>query len=87
MSLEELIYTVQPVSTTQLPAIGLQSEPPNYSQMPPKLAIPKELWRLVDALWTGDAIREKDVNSNHIYNAYLFVDLLFICKIFVAVRF
>ena len=27
----------------------------------PVLSIPKELWRLVDALWSGDALREKDL--------------------------
>jgi phosphatidylinositol-bisphosphatase len=26
-----------------------------------KLSIPKELWRLVDALWAGNALREKDL--------------------------
>ena len=26
-----------------------------------KLSIPKELWRLVDALWAGNALKEKDL--------------------------
>jgi len=26
-----------------------------------KLSIPKELWRLVDALWSGNALKEKDL--------------------------
>lgn len=26
-----------------------------------KLSIPKELWRIIDALWAGNALREKDL--------------------------
>ena len=26
-----------------------------------ELSIPKELWRLIDALWSGNALREKDL--------------------------
>lgn len=31
-----------------------------------KLSIPKELWRLIDALWTGGAIREKNLFSTDV---------------------
>jgi hypothetical protein len=34
-----------------------------------RLSIPKELWRLVDALWTGNALKEKDLFNSALANA------------------
>ena len=59
VSLEELVYSPQPIRSTELPAVR-ESFTPGAHQTP-KLTVPKELWRLVDALWSGDAIREKDL--------------------------
>ena len=70
MSLQELVHTLQPVSTTVLPVDF--TKPENVSgavgsadslalQKEGKLSIPKELWRLVDALWAGNALKEKDL--------------------------
>jgi phosphatidylinositol-bisphosphatase len=73
MSLQELVYTMQPVATTSLPVhrfaalaeqmaevgdVGML-EPPAGTEG--KLSIPKELWRLVDALWSSNALKEKDL--------------------------
>ena len=62
MSIEELTHTLQPIWTTRLPALDFPNNLQIQVRTSPKLGIPKELWRLVDALWAGDGIREKDVN-------------------------
>ena len=56
----------EPVRGTALPAAALAAgssgaadAPPPAAASGPRLGIPKELWRLVDALWTGGALREK----------------------------
>ena len=65
MSLEELVTLGQPVASTSLPSQqqiqAVQSATSSGSAPANKLSIPKELWRLVDALWTGGALREKDL--------------------------
>lgn len=68
MSLQELVHTLQPVASTALPVdrfaalsagVGaVAAEAPGAEN---KLSIPKELWRLVDALWSGNALKEKDL--------------------------
>ncbi len=66
MSLEELVTLTQPVAETALPT--LSGEEAQFAQQGganasgvAKLSIPKELWRLVDALWASSALREKDL--------------------------
>lgn len=63
VALEELVYLIGPVSATPLPAANpeyyLSAEDSGKERT--KLSIPKELWRLVDALYTGNALREKDL--------------------------
>jgi phosphatidylinositol-bisphosphatase len=65
MAMEELVTLVEPVSTVPLPqadsafyllenAAAIAAE-----ESKTKLSIPKELWRLVDALWSGNALKEK----------------------------
>jgi len=72
MSLDELVMTHEPVRHTALPAhrrggggagddelgLGGGADAPPPQQ---KLGVPKELWRLVDALWNGKALQEKDL--------------------------
>ena len=61
VSLEELVFTIDPIRNTPLPVnIPVMN---NDSEREPvlKQAIPKELWRLIDALWTSGALREKDL--------------------------
>lgn len=70
MAIEELVTLMDPVSTVPLP----QQQPEYYlfdeshpsqkatlaaEEAKTKLSIPKELWRLVDALWSGNALKEK----------------------------
>ena len=68
MLLEELLYTPGPVrETTPIEyRPGKQSEIDESAILSniltdTKLSIPKELWRLVDALWSTGAIREADL--------------------------
>ncbi len=76
MSLEELVHTLEPVYSTKLPALEFPDAIQNFNQSTPKLAIPKELWRLVDALWTGDGIREKDVSvSLNCHICFVFLNI------------
>lgn len=58
MFLEELVNILEPVSTTLLPIDGPGTDDGSNGE---KLSVPKELWRLVDALWSGSALREKDL--------------------------
>ncbi len=62
VSFEELVLTPGPIRSTTIPThqklLGTSFCGSNTS---PPLQIPKELWRLIDALWTGGAIREKDL--------------------------
>jgi phosphatidylinositol-bisphosphatase len=65
MALEELVTTMESVRSTKLPALvsADAEDVPSIrkSAAVPKLSIPKEVWRLVDALWSGDAVRERDL--------------------------
>jgi len=71
MSLEELVMAHEPVRRTYLPAHrrdrrgddddGNVSVPAPEDAPLQKLGIPKELWRLADALWSGKALQEKDL--------------------------
>lgn len=69
MSLQELVHTLQPVSSTSLPVERFAALSPGAAQESTsdragaenKLSIPKELWRLIDALWSGNALKEKDL--------------------------
>ncbi len=84
MSLEDLVQIVEPVSSVPLPAINPESflsdmtanNAPdslllstNNAANDSKLSIPKELWRLVDALWTSNALKEKDLFNSAYANA------------------
>lgn len=63
MTLEELVMAPGPVRRTLLPAHRRAGEDEAAEDRPEaqKLGIPKELWRLVDALWNGKALLEKDL--------------------------
>lgn len=64
MSLEELVTLAQPAATTQLPTLQSADSAAVTQRTAAavnKLSIPKELWRLLDALWSGGALREKDL--------------------------
>ena len=76
MSLEQLVFAVEPVRSIPLPAHvprserlldnGLTAESVAtqvllFTQKSNNLHLPKELWRLVDALWTGNALKERDL--------------------------
>ncbi len=72
MNLEELVQLTQPVSEVPLPAsnpdyffnearTAKSKSSSSAGNDTTKLSIPKELWRLVDALWSGNALREKDL--------------------------
>ncbi len=74
MSLEELVQITDPVSKIPLPAANPESFlPANASERnslkvssgndSAKLSVPKELWRLIDAIWSGNALKEKDLFS------------------------
>lgn len=60
LTLEELVITQQPVRSTPLPA-HQRDDPMPATEPSQKLGIPKEVWRLVDALWSGKALLEKDL--------------------------
>ena len=64
MSLEQLVCALDPVRNIPPPAFdhtqGYDLSQQNKSQPSQQLSIPKELWRLVDALWQG-GMREKDL--------------------------
>lgn len=63
MSLEQLVCALDPVRNIPPPALDpSQANDLNQekSQSIQQLSIPKELWRLVDALWQG-GMREKDL--------------------------
>lgn len=62
MALEELVTLTEPISSVPL----AQNQPDYYlsteingDDAKTKLSVPKELWRLVDALWSGNALKEK----------------------------
>ena len=42
-----------------------QAAAPGMPPPPPPLKLPKELWRLVDTLWSGSAMQEKDLFASH----------------------
>lgn len=69
MSLEQLVCAVQPVRQLPFPGSEQDSFPEAQSQRNsqegniPHMSIPKELWRLVDALFQGGAMQEKDIFS------------------------
>ncbi len=63
MSLEQLVCALDPVRNIPPPAFDhSQGYDLNLAkaQTSQQLSIPKELWRLVDALWQG-GMREKDL--------------------------
>jgi hypothetical protein len=63
MSLEQLVCALDPVRSIPLPALDPSQANDlgqDNSQPAQQLSIPKELWRLVDALWQG-GMREKDL--------------------------
>ena len=52
MSLDQLVCAYQPVRSYPLPATSDEVFPiEQISDDKAKLSIPKELWRLIDALW------------------------------------
>ena len=75
MSLQELVHTLQPVASTPLPVqrfavlsaqmadgdVGMLESPFPAGTEGKQLSVPKELWRLVDALWSSNALKEKDL--------------------------
>lgn len=77
MHLEELVTATAavPVRSTPLPALGQLpgmteaqqqtnnsiSSTASQAAVARGLGVPKELWRLIDALWGGRAMREKDL--------------------------
>lgn len=80
MSLEDLVQILEPVSNVPFPATNPEgflndSATPMVGDLnqannnESKLSIPKELWRLIDALWTGNAMKEKDLFNSAYANA------------------
>lgn len=78
VSLEELVYTLGPIRSTRIPGLirtwddaspatksAESSSAAVSAGSGARLSIPKELWRLVDALWTSGASREKDLFASH----------------------
>jgi phosphatidylinositol-bisphosphatase len=69
MSLEELVYIPGPVRLTSLPSddpsdvdhLFITPDGKPVPPKPPALKIPKEVWRIIDALWKGGALKEKDL--------------------------
>jgi phosphatidylinositol-bisphosphatase len=56
MSLEELVRTPGPVRQTRLPGIETPADDVTHGHHASgRMNIPKELWRLVDALWSASA--------------------------------
>ena len=76
MSLDELVRTLGPVRGTKIP-VTFEKAVQFYSEdfrseceaaraagaEAPMMQIPKEIWRLVDALFSGGALRQKDLFS------------------------
>lgn len=63
MSLEQLVCALDPVRNIPPPALESSQAyevSPDKMQLTQQLSIPKELWRLVDALWQG-GMKEKDL--------------------------
>jgi inositol polyphosphate 5-phosphatase INPP5B/F len=71
MSLEELVQITQPVSEVPFPTVHPDFFLPSGQERgpgkipsgndPTPLSVPKELWRLIDALWSSNALKEKDL--------------------------
>ena len=59
MSLEDLVNATVPVR--QLPLAAPAEALSSLSSETPKLGVPKELWMLIDALWTNNAVRQRDL--------------------------
>ena len=57
MSLAQLVCATEPVRSIPLPSANTSA---NESNQTGQMSIPKELWRLVDALWQG-GMRERDL--------------------------
>ena len=53
-----ILFTPPPTTTTTTTTTTTST---STATTAPVLSIPKELWRLVDVLWSGDALREKDL--------------------------
>ncbi len=63
MSLEQLVCAMDPVRKIPPPAFDASQSydlTQDKSQPIQQLSIPKELWRLIDALWQG-GMKEKDL--------------------------
>ena len=61
MSLDQLVCAYEPVRSYPLPATPEEVFPVDtVSDSKPKLSVPKELLRLVDALWQS-GMKEKDL--------------------------
>lgn len=61
MSLDQLVCLYEPVRNYSLPATPEDIFPSGpAAEGKPKLSVPKELWRLVDALWQL-GMKEKDL--------------------------
>lgn len=62
VSLEELVSTLEPLRSVAIPSnYQTDAEGETVTSSEVKQSIPKELWRLIDALWTGGALNEKDL--------------------------
>lgn len=58
----DIVNGTNPVLTTATTAGAVSGGSGSGSSgVAPLMSLPKELWRLVDALWMGDALREKDL--------------------------
>jgi hypothetical protein len=71
MSLEQLVCSLQPVRSIPLPASERDAYEDSSAAPPtggdiniPHMSIPKELWRLVDAIWQGGGMDDRDLFSN-----------------------
>lgn len=72
MSLEQLVCTMQPIRSLPIPGdesmlipeSSGQGGSPRESSMV-HMSIPKELWRLVDALWQGGGMKERELFSSN----------------------
>jgi inositol polyphosphate 5-phosphatase INPP5B/F len=58
MSLEDLVHAVGPVRNLPVTSscVDIAS-----SELTPKMGVPKELWVLIDTLWSGGAMQEKEL--------------------------
>jgi hypothetical protein len=79
MSLEQLVCAMDPVRNIPPPAFDASQSydlTQDKSQPIQQLSIPKELWRLIDALWQG-GMKEKDLFASSAEPGEVFFDILF----------